>query len=196
MRTEHQLYRPTAWLGLLLATSGCASLGGNVRGNFSCQAPTGDCAPTSVIDGRAIEAAGANAHGLPPQQAATTASASGSLKVVLTAYRDAQGRNHAARVVEVPLPEPTGSHFQDPASRRDVARALARAVAEARQPESQMPPVTDDITHDTNTALPDVLTAPLQHVPAGGPGTASLQTRVPHTIEGQEEPAPQQGQEP
>src|SRR3546814_16443351 len=59
----------------------------------------------------------------------------GTRKVVLAAYRDAQGRNHAARVVEVPLPEPAGAQFQDPASRREVARALARAVAAAREPQ-------------------------------------------------------------
>src|SRR3546814_3809939 len=69
------------------------------------------------------------------QRPVANTSTSGTLKVVLAAYRDAQGRNHAARVVEVPLPEPAGAQFQDPASRREVARALARAVAAARSEE-------------------------------------------------------------
>ena len=47
---------PLAALGLssLIALSGCASLGGNVRGSFSCAAPDGICAPSSTIDDRAL----------------------------------------------------------------------------------------------------------------------------------------------
>lgn len=39
--------------GLLLLGS-CASLGGNVRGSFSCSAPDGVCAPSGTIDDRAL----------------------------------------------------------------------------------------------------------------------------------------------
>ena len=196
MRSFSHVPRSAALLGLLLATSGCAVLGGNVKGNFSCRAPEGDCAPTSMIDGRATEAVGEKADALSVQQPVTVASTSGSLKVVLAAYRDAQGRNHEARVVEVPLPEPAGAHFQDPASRREVARALARAVATAREPLGEAPPPATDTTDHTNSALPDVLTAPLQHAPAGGPGIAPLPPRVPHLSAGQGEPAPQEGNTP
>lgn len=43
-------------LGLtsLVALSSCATLGGNVRGSFSCAAPDGICAPSSTIDDRAL----------------------------------------------------------------------------------------------------------------------------------------------
>ena len=41
--------------GLLLLGS-CASLGGNVRGSFSCDAPDGVCAPSAAIDDRALAA--------------------------------------------------------------------------------------------------------------------------------------------
>lgn len=46
----------TGALGLtsLVALSSCASLGGNVRGSFSCAAPDGICAPSSTIDDRAL----------------------------------------------------------------------------------------------------------------------------------------------
>lgn len=196
MRSFSHVPRSPALFCLLLATSGCAVLGGNVKGNFSCRAPEGDCAPTSVIDGQATETAGKKADAPPVQHPATATSTSGTLKVVLAAYRDAQGRNHEARVVEVPLPEPAGAHFQDPASRRDVARALARAVATAREPQDEAPTPAIDTTDHTNSALPDVLTAPLQHAPAGGPGTAPLPPRVPHLIAGQGEPAPQEGNTP
>lgn len=196
MRSFSHVPRCAVLLGLLLATSGCAVLGGNVKGNFSCRAPAGDCAPTSVIDDRATATAGEKADDLPAQRPVAAASTSGSLKVVLAAYRDAQGRSHAARVVEVPLPEPAGTQFQDPASRREVARALARAVATAREPQGEAPLPATDTTDHTNSALPDVLTAPLQHAPAGGPGTAPLPPRVPQPIAGQGEPAPQEGNVP
>ena len=68
MRSFSHVPRSAALLGLLLATSGCAVLGGNVKGNFSCRAPEGDCAPTSVIDGRATETAGEKADDLPAQR--------------------------------------------------------------------------------------------------------------------------------
>lgn len=196
MRSFSHVPRCAALLGFLLATSGCAVLGGNVKGNFSCRAPEGDCAPTSVIDGRATETVGERTDAPPVQRPVATTSTSGTLKVVLATYRDAQGRNHEARVVEVPLPEPASAHFQDPASRRDVARALARAVATAREPQDEAPTPATDTTDHTNSALPDVLTAPLQHAPAGGPGTAPLPPRVPHLIAGQGEPAPQEGNTP
>src|SRR3546814_18147906 len=72
------------------------------------------------------------------------------------------------------------------------SRALPRAVAGARGPRAEAPPPATDTTDHTNSVLPDVLTAPLQHAPAGGPGTASLPPRVPPPIAGQGEPAPQE----
>jgi len=41
-------------LSIMTLTSGCTTLGGNVKGSFSCQAPDGICAPSSVIDDRAL----------------------------------------------------------------------------------------------------------------------------------------------
>jgi conjugal transfer pilus assembly protein TraV len=40
-------------LGIALL-GGCTTLGGNVKGSFSCQAPDGLCAPSSSIDDRAL----------------------------------------------------------------------------------------------------------------------------------------------
>ena len=189
--------RFAALAALAVATSGCAVLGGNVKGSFSCRAPEGNCAPTSVIDEAATHAAGkAPEAALAPAARIKSQIPEGRLRVVLAAYRDADGRTHEARVVDVPLPTSAPSQFQDPSSRREVARALARAVNAARHPDGagELPvPATAD---PTNTALPDVLTAPLQHAPAGGPGTASLPTRVPHPDAQKEEPAPQEGQKP
>ena len=195
--------RFAALAALAVATSGCAVLGGNVKGSFSCRAPEGNCAPTSVIDEAATQASGKAPEAMRPPSARVLPQISeGRLRVVLAAYRDADGRTHEARVVEVPLPTSAASQFQDPASRREVARALARAVSAARHPESAAEPPRPigppaDLPADpTTTALPDVLTAPLQHAPAGGPGTASLPARVPHPDAQIEELAPQEGQKP
>jgi conjugal transfer pilus assembly protein TraV len=181
------IHRPLALVALVLASSGCAMLGGNVKGSFSCKAPAGDCAPTSVIDERATRAAIAETvttlaeHRVDPRPNADR------LKVVLAAFRDAQGRTHEARVVEVPLPDPIGNHFKDPASRREVARALGRAAAAARLPQDPVPPAPDPVP--TISALPDVLTAPSQHAPAGGPGSSLSPSRVPHLDQPAEVPA-------
>lgn len=175
------IHRPLALAALVLASSGCAMLGGNVKGSFTCKAPAGDCAPTSVIDERATRSAGGEAPPLaqrPADSPAGRGPGTDRLKVVLAAFRDSQGRTHEARVVEVPLPDPIGKHFKDPASRREVARALARVAATARLPQDQVVPAPDP--EPTISALPDVLTAPSQHAPAGGPGPSLSPSRVPH----------------
>ena len=44
-------------LALILAGTGlssCTTMGGNIKGNFSCVAPDGICAPSSTIDDRAL----------------------------------------------------------------------------------------------------------------------------------------------
>lgn len=176
------IYRPLALAALVLASSGCAMLGGNVKGSFTCKAPAGGCAPTSVIDERATRSAGSDAAPplvqRPTETPADRGPGTDRLRVVLAAFRDAQGRTHEARVVEVPLPDPIGKHFKDPASRREVARALARVAAAARLPQDQAVPAPDP--EPTISALPGVLTAPSQRAPAGGPGPSLSPSRVPH----------------
>lgn len=39
---------------VLAGLGGCATLGGNIKGSFSCQAPDGICAPSSSIDDHAL----------------------------------------------------------------------------------------------------------------------------------------------
>ena len=40
---------------LAVLTSGCATFGTNIEGDFTCRAPKGDCAPSQVIDARATK---------------------------------------------------------------------------------------------------------------------------------------------
>lgn len=42
-------------LAALLANTGCATLGGNVSGDFACRAPDGTCSPMSAIDARVVQ---------------------------------------------------------------------------------------------------------------------------------------------
>ena len=80
--------------------AGCATLGGNVEGNFACRAPEGTCAPTSLIDAQATGVA-AGQETLPVASAQGRTSVGRSLRIVLAAHRDEAGREHEARVVQV-----------------------------------------------------------------------------------------------
>lgn len=87
----------------LAMLGGCASMGGNVKGNFICRAPDGICSPTSNIDDQAIAsmtggaAAGAVAGAITP----AAPRSAGSLKVVLPARTDRFGRWRDETVVYV-----------------------------------------------------------------------------------------------
>lgn len=87
----------------LAMLGGCASMGGNVKGNFICRAPDGICSPTSNIDDQAIAsmtggaAAGAVAGTVTPAAPRST----GALKVVLPARTDRFGRWRDETVVYV-----------------------------------------------------------------------------------------------
>ena len=48
-------YRILASACLAVLTSGCATFGTNIEGDFTCRAPKGDCAPSQVIDARATK---------------------------------------------------------------------------------------------------------------------------------------------
>jgi conjugal transfer pilus assembly protein TraV len=116
----------TSSLGLcgLLGLSGCAALGGNIRGDFSCAAPDGICAPSSTIDDRAlaiISAEGVEGEvlstagtprsptvrgdrtvaGPTPRMAAADTSRTSEkvLRIVFQPYIDERGRLHEASAV-------------------------------------------------------------------------------------------------
>lgn len=100
MRASPLLILPAA-----LAFTGCASMGGNVKGNFICRAPDGICSPTSNIDDQAIASmmggAAAGAAASPIAANAPAAHSAASLKVVLPARTDRFGRWRDETVVYV-----------------------------------------------------------------------------------------------
>ena len=107
-----------------MALGGCATLGGNVRGDFSCAAPDGICAPSSTIDDRALamisseamdgeilpaastqrgSTTRANRASAPQAARVTTADPSRTrekvLRIVFQPYIDERGRLHEASAV-------------------------------------------------------------------------------------------------
>lgn len=172
---------------------GCATLGGNVEGNFACRAPEGSCAPTSLID---AQATGLSAHQeTRPITSAPSATSTGpSLRIVLAAHRDEAGREHEARVVQVVLPEPAAEGWRQPSGTGELLRAIGQAVARAPEPDS--PAENSNLPE-----LPDQLFLPSQPGPAipgahapepGAPGRNASPGRVPHPLV---QPAQEQGDE-
>lgn len=183
--SRHLLLRRAALLAPLTLTTACASLGGNVEGNFACRAPEGSCAPTSLIDAAATGPQGLEA------QAATRSIPMPSdgvrrLRVVLAPYRDVAGRDHEARIVHLTLPEAAGAGWRAPQGRRAVLSALASAIAATRT-SAEPAPAADQATP---TPLPELLFVPPQLNPAipgadapdpGGPGAfPPPRAPVPH----------------
>lgn len=109
-------------VGGSVALSGCTTFGTNVSGDFACKAPNGTCAPSMVIDDRALAMIIGSSSYLPagpypvaptrgsPQIASSTARAVVSpvamtrtdqkvLTVVFPAHVDARGRLYEATTV-------------------------------------------------------------------------------------------------
>jgi len=176
----------------LFAASGCATLGGNVKGSFACRAPEGTCAPTSQIDQAAI--AGASLETRQPSIAGHRDGARG-LRIVIAGYRDAEGRSHEPRIVHVVLPEPAWVDWREPQDRSSIARDLARTLVPSRDERSPAPAGPAPTPSDSLDLplLPDALVSPSQPVPAepgslppgdGGSGVfPPLHGRVPHFLE-------------
>ncbi|MHA6318650.1 conjugal transfer protein TraV [Altererythrobacter sp. CAU 1778] len=106
-------HRTLASACLAVLTSGCATFGTNIEGDFTCRAPKGDCAPSQVIDARAtkdLSATGTVQDGLrPPVSVASGDQARTSertLRIVFPAHIDETGTLHddavAWAVVENP----------------------------------------------------------------------------------------------
>ena len=98
---------------LAVLTSGCATFGTNIEGDFTCRAPKGDCAPSQVIDGRAtkdLSATGPVQDGLRPPVSVASGdqgrTSERTLRIVFPAHIDETGTLHddavAWAVVENP----------------------------------------------------------------------------------------------
>lgn len=158
-------------VGCALLSPSCTTLGGSIKGAFSCRAPAGTCAPTSTIDAKAAESEAASAA---PARASERPRFAGSLEwgairspertmtIVFPAYVDAAGVLHdeatAHAVVEPsrwsapPTSSVSFSRSPAPSSLREgVAGASARAAEGLETLPAQAPHPLQEI----GTLLPD-----------------------------------------
>lgn len=188
--------RAFAAASLAATVAGCATLGGNVKGDFDCRAPEGSCAPTTLIDSAAIGEAGigsapGTATNQPPSPVGPRVSDTRSLRIVIAAYRDAAGREHEARVVHVALPDHPAESWRAPRSTGEVLRALGHAGDDARTPPPPTGPHSLPVITPLPLQLPEVLVIPSQAPEAqpgvsapvtGAPGRPPSPGRVPHPL--------------
>ncbi|HMS20526.1 hypothetical protein [uncultured Sphingorhabdus sp.] len=112
---------PIALLTLSFSASlltSCASLGGNIKGDFLCRAPGGSCAPSIVIDDQALAQIGearpmpasqTSPWNMPKQSVPQVAQAGNGVvnapprvtQVVFPAFVDSNGYLHEARKVKM-----------------------------------------------------------------------------------------------
>ena len=183
----------TATLSLMIAS--CATLGGNVKGDFSCRAPEGSCAPTSMIDDTATRVSQAERSG----HASAGAHRAGDrgLRIVVAGYRDGAGRIHEARVVHVVLPYRAAERWRAPRSTGDVLRALARPAEAEVAPPAAAEAIPFQLSNPSPQQPPDVLVIPSQDLTElpgakapdpGAPGRPPSPGQVPHPVLPEGEP--------
>lgn len=150
--------RPMVLLALL--ASGCTTLGGAVKGDFSCRAPKGGCAPTGMIDAAATAGVAEQTQSpvtAKPETGRFLPQRSGErvLTIIFPTRIDAAGVLHdeatAHLVVEAPrwslVPDPTNRFSRSPAP-STLREAVAGASASATEgldplPDRAPPPAAD-----------------------------------------------------
>ncbi|PEQ10339.1 hypothetical protein B2G71_22800 [Novosphingobium sp. PC22D] len=165
---------------LLAALTGCVGLGGNMRGDFTCRAPRGDCAPTRVIDENAAREIGAGEDnalvgarrraGVAPGDLARTGER--VLRVVFPAHVDASGTLHdeaVAWTVIEPARWAAELHREEDIRASSVAQTLrqARRDEPADEPDTQFLP-----TPPFSIASPLVLPSTVREAVAGASAPA------------------------
>ena len=118
---------------LLAALAGCTTLGTNVRGSFACAAPGGVCAPSSVIDDRALALIAGEEQSSPASRRASGPTplrprgvrggevvpvGQRVLSIVFLPHMDELGRFHERRVVRAPVEQ--GAWLATPSAARPL----------------------------------------------------------------------------
>ncbi len=199
--SPHMKMRLTASAAITLLAGGCASLGGNVKGDFSCRAPEGTCAPTSVIDAEATGSSAATKATAFVARKSLEPSLR-TLQIVIAAYRDAAGRAHEARVVRVVLPETPTNTWRAPLKGRQVLRSIGNSLLSpkpgtAAAPSSSTPPSPNSPEQLFIPSQPaSALTGAQAPVP-GVPDRHASPDRVPHPFsDDHSSPNPETGERP
>lgn len=171
----------------LLALTGCATLGGNVKGSFSCQAPDGICAPSSTIDDRALAMISGEAGDVmipagpyqapsPPRatrtalapapvaagEPATARTREKVLRIVFQPYVDERGRLHEASAVHtVVQSEWQAQALADarPIPDRNAVAAEPAQLSLVEAVDREAPATVDVAAFDPNLPDPAVVAA-------------------------------------
>lgn len=186
----------TLVLGSALVLGGCASLGGNIRGDFSCSAPDGICAPSSTIDDRALAMISAEAvdgdtfpaTGAPRSSPGRTNRASAPQAARVATADPARTREKVLRIVFQPYIDERGRLHEASAVRAVVASGEWRAAA--RQTAPSGPQLAYDLTSAESFAdAIDRVDPPGGVLPAIDPNLpdpatgAAARTRKPNPVE-------------
>ncbi|WP_454887620.1 hypothetical protein [Sphingomonas oryzagri] len=165
-----------AILGALLASSGCATFGGHVKGSFACKAPQGTCEPMSSIDARAIGSLGhGGGGGAMPE---STSTIDGDTRLINAGYGNAEPARSGDRVMRVVFPAHTdGNGIWHEES---VAHFVSEPAGWVPRPASEDAPVAGSLDAAIASQAPSarpVAPAPVAH-PAGdaayaAPGAAT-----------------------
>lgn len=195
----------TGRAALLSATAlvaGCTTLGGNVKGAFTCRAPAGTCAPTSTIDAKAVEhdagdgfasSVSDRAHPLAAGTIAGTPvrSAERTLTIVFPPYVDQAGVLHDSAVAHAVVEPPhwaspstdplSFSRSPAPSSLREVVAGASALAAEGLEPSPSQAP------HSLPSISSRSLVPLLREGVAGASAPAAeglqpLPTQAPHSI--------------
>lgn len=156
----------------LVALTSCATLGGNIKGSFSCAAPDGMCAPSSKIDDQAlamiagdasdgsISPAGPYEEGKPRARVYRTAAAEPGrtrekvLRIVFPSYIDDRGRLHEATAIHAVVE--TGQWQQAMATAMVVPDRAALAAAAGIESLAEAVDPADPPTVSVTAADPDM----------------------------------------
>ena len=159
-------------------SSGCATFGTNVEGDFTCRAPKGDCAPAHVIDAKAtnILSAGTTPHAETRSrsgvvEADTTRTAERTLRVVFPAHVDEAGTLHDEAVAWTVIDNPRWATELRRKAGEDKSGAVMRQVR--RQLKAAQAASAHEATDGHSDATVD-LASPFSYAPTNG--TSTLET--------------------
>lgn len=171
---------------LAVLTSGCATFGTNIEGDFTCRAPKGDCAPSQVIDARAtkdLSATGPVHDGLRPPVSVASGdqgrTSERTLRIVFPAHIDETGTLHddavAWAVVENPrwaaeLRRKAGEDTAPPLMRQ-LRRQLkaAQAKSDLLKETTALPPAEQPETETFDLGQPFQPLSSLEDIPSASP---------------------------
>ncbi|MFA9201113.1 MAG: hypothetical protein ACEQR8_07995, partial [Cypionkella sp.] len=152
--------------GLAAALGGCTTFGTNVRGDFTCRAPQGDCAPSHVIDARATAELGEDAapHQLARARAGVAAGDTGrtlerTLRIVFPAHVDEAGTLHDEAVAWTVVENPRWAAELRRKPGEDSAPPLIRQLKRQLK-DAHAAPDADAASEDQDLGSPFSLASP------------------------------------